>query len=134
MKFISQAVLIQPNVEASQENLAIPGPSQAFDNLSDVDHSFENIPAQNVFQDVGNKSSTETPFQENFVRQEITPEMVKPFPKADPKQKNRTKRQPKKSEVLTDTPVRNRIKNETIEKLKKRKGLNAMKRGRKKTK
>jgi len=130
----SQAVLIQPNVEASQANLAIPGPSQAFDNLSDVDNSFENIPAQSVFQDVGNKSSRETPVQENYVRQEMTPEMVKPFPKADPKQKKLTKRQPKKSEVLTDTPVKNRIKNETIEKLKKRKGLNAMKRGRKKTK
>lgn len=128
----SLATLVQPNVEASLENLAIPGPSRAFDNLSDVEHSLENIPAQSVLQEKGNKSSTESSVQENFAGQEMTPEMVKPFPKADPKKKKLTKRQPTKSEVLTDTPVKNRIENATIEKLKKRKRLNDKKRGRNK--
>nr|XP_042896222.1 uncharacterized protein LOC122269010 [Parasteatoda tepidariorum] len=100
----SLATLVQPNVEASLENLAIPGPSRAFDNLLDVEHSLENIPAQSVLQEKGNKSSTESSVQENFAGQEMTPEMVKPFPKADPKKKKLTKRQPTKSEVLTDTP------------------------------
>ena len=57
---ISLAALVQTNVEASQENFAIPGPLQAFNNLLDIDHLLENISVQNVFQDVRNKSSTES--------------------------------------------------------------------------
>ncbi|XP_054720659.1 uncharacterized protein LOC129230285 [Uloborus diversus] len=64
---ISLAALVEPNVETSQKNVAIPGPSQAFDNLSDVDDLLENIHAQSVFHDVcNNKSSTEPSVEENY--------------------------------------------------------------------
>ncbi|XP_063216749.1 uncharacterized protein LOC134542016 [Bacillus rossius redtenbacheri] len=39
----------------------------------------------------------------------ISPEMVRPFPKAGPRKNNRVNNRKRKSEVLTDTPIRNEL-------------------------
>lgn len=49
------------------------------------------------------------------VTSRMTPEMVRPFPKASERSTKVTKRKIVKSEVLTDTPVKNRIEMETLE-------------------
>lgn len=60
-----------------------------------------------------------------------TPEMIRPLPKVDPSKKKKiTKRKPKKSEILTHTPVKNRIEKETKERLelKRKREENKLKR------
>jgi hypothetical protein len=55
---------------------------------------------------------------ENFP---ITPEMVRPLPKAEPRSKNKVNRRRKKSRILTYTPEKEKIEEETLARLSKNK-------------
>jgi hypothetical protein len=55
---------------------------------------------------------------ENFP---ITPEMVRPLPKAEPRNKNKVNRRRKKSRILTYTPEKEKIEEETLARLSKNK-------------
>lgn len=54
---------------------------------------------------------------------QITPESVRPFLKADPRKATRRGRKPGKSRILTDTPEKNEIKNESIRKAENKRNI-----------
>lgn len=66
-------------------------------------------------------STVNTPLGLPNLNLRVTPEMARPFPKASGNTKKNNNKKIVKSEVLTDTPVTNRIEMETLERGKKKK-------------
>lgn len=103
------------------KDIAIPSTSQEGIEVDElVNHQEDNSPGNNENEVTMKKSGSAQSQPPTFSGVVISPETVRPLPKAEPLRKTKRSRKSKKSEVLTDTPVKERIENETLERLEKK--------------
>ena len=99
-----------------------------FDDESETDVSFPAVHQNDPFdQPVASTSSAVQKEPSNFPEMPVSPELVRPFPKAGPRKEPRKGRKRGQTQIITDSPVKQALERKSVKVAKKRKGMDKAK-------